>query len=67
MTQIANGVPRSSWNQSSNTRKQVPSVFKTDRKCSNPRCPVFRKATTLLVCRRCHRATAVSVYRPHTP
>jgi hypothetical protein len=45
----------------------VPTVFKTDRKCSNPRCPVFRKATTLLVCRRCHRATAISVYRPHTP
>jgi hypothetical protein len=39
----------------------------SDRKCANPNCLMFGKATNLSVCRRCHRATVGSIYRPRTP
>jgi hypothetical protein len=45
-------------------RKQVAAMAKSDRKCANPNCLMFDKATNLSVCRRCHRATVHAIYRP---
>ena len=42
-------------------------MTKSDRRCANPKCPVFGEATRLLVCRNCHRATFLSIYRPRVP
>jgi hypothetical protein len=39
-------------------------MAKSDHKCANPNCLMFDKATNLSVCRRCHRATVVAIYRP---
>jgi len=39
-------------------------VPKSDRRCANTKCPVFGEATKLFVCRNCHRATVLSIYRP---
>ena len=42
-------------------------MAKSDRKCANARCRLFGKATNLLVCRTCHRATVFSIYRSPPP
>jgi hypothetical protein len=47
-------------------RKQVATMAKSDRKCPNPNCRTYGEPTTFLVCSKCHRATALSIYQPRT-
>ena len=41
-------------------------MAKSDRKCQNPNCRTYGEPTTFLVCSKCHRATALSIYQPRT-
>ena len=49
---------------SRSSQQAGPPSPKSDRKCANTRC---RDSVILLVCRRCHRATVLSIYRPPPP
>ncbi len=45
-------------------RKRESGMARSGRKCANEHCSMFEAVTGPSVCRHCHRATVLTIYRP---